>query len=163
MGSFSPLYVSLPKPPGDGVRCWNTGATLESGRAGGSGEEGEGYGKRWGRNTNSLGQSWPWCEICLQEPLGEEGRGVSVSPSSPASNPRADRPLCLHSPGLHLPLRWPFCMWLFLGSKAVGEPVTLAVAAVGTGGRAVPLPGRLSLGCRRSCLSLLLSAELGRG
>lgn len=89
---------------------------------------------------------------------------MSVSPSSLASNPRADRPLCLHSPGIHLPLRWPFCMWLFLGSKAVGEPVTPAVAAVGSGGRAVPLPGRFSLGYGRSCLSLLLlSAELGCG
>lgn len=47
-------------------------------------------GRRWGgwqqegsRKANGLGQSWPWCEVRPQEPSGEEGRGLSVSPSSP--------------------------------------------------------------------------------
>lgn len=127
-----PRYVSSLRPRGDGVGQHSAVPV-------------RGVVRRWGgRQQGRGGQSWPWCEVCVQESSGEEGHGVTVSPGN---NPRpgaqskgwvpfpAGGPLCLHSPRLYLSVPCPpICLWLSMGLKYPGrQPVSLAVAAVGAG------------------------------
>lgn len=109
---------------GKGKLCLgeNTG---EGGEADGSGEREESGSKRQGRRASGLGQSWPWCEVCVQEPSGEEGCGVSLSPSShPTSTAVLTAVVCRspHSPGACLPPHCPVRMRLLLGLDSPGSP-----------------------------------------
>lgn len=120
-----------------------------------------------------LGQSWPWCEVCVQASSGEEGHGVTVSPGSNPPQQHSPSGGCLSlleapsactAPGSTCPLP-SHLHESKVARQAAGSPLwgrcrcwLKGNASTGTC-RAV-----FSLGCRGSCLwPLTLPTELGCG